>query len=388
MNHPHLAPAFLLVLTVIIDPAVADDGNTLGTATPIQPGTYEANLTNGDVDWFRFTVASTGLVAIYTQGLTDTKLEVFNAAGTNLYLTTDNRGNGDHNFEKVERFAPGTYYLKVGAGRLGSPTGDYTLTLRTQESAPLVTSSRFSGHLTRGQIDFVRVPVERQGLLEVYTTGTTDTDGELYNSAGTSLYHNRESGGAGHNFLIQRESQMPGEYLFLVRGGRLGSPTGAYEGFVLRPSLAEPLVEGAHLRSLAPMGDIDHFVFNVVSRGEVRLWTTGGTDTKAWLYNPVGIPIYPVHDSGGSGSNFSLTRVLDPGSYYLRISTGSQGGASGDYLLHLDLPGGPPAVSTQKAALHRKLTIAKKKLRNARSIAARKQLKRTIATLLRRIRGI
>ncbi|MCB1202964.1 MAG: PPC domain-containing protein [Verrucomicrobiae bacterium] len=384
---PFLA-AVLFGLALGTHPAAADDGNTLGSATPVPPGSYEADLTGGDVDWFSFSVTSTGLVAIFTQGATDTKLEVYNSAGTNLYLTTDNRGGGDYNFEKVERFLPGTYYLKVSAGRLGSPTGPYTLTLRTQESAPLVTSSGFTGYLTRGQIDFVKVPVERQGLLEVYTTGSTDTDGELYNSSGTSLYHNRESGGAGYNFLIQRESQIPGEYLFLIRGGRLGTPTGPYEGFVLRPSLAEPVTEGAYPHSLTPLGDIDHFVCTVETAGEVRFWTTGTTDTKAWLYNSAGTQLYPVADSGGTGDNYFLEKSLDPGIYYLRVAAGGRGSGSGDYVLHLDLPGVASPASLQRAALVRKLAIAKKKLRVSRSAATEKGLKRSIATLLRRLRSI
>lgn len=294
----------------------------------------------------------------------------------------------DYNFEKVARFSPGSYYLKVSAGRLGSPTGTYALTLRTQESAPLVTSSSFSGYLNHGQIDFVRVPVERQGLLEFYTTGTTDTDGELYNSSGTNLYHNRESGGAGYNFLIQRESQASGEYLFLIRGGRLGSPSGAYEGFILRPSLAEPIVEGAFPRSLSPLGDIDHFVFTVANPGPVSLWTTGTTDTKAWLYNSAGNPISTVSDGGGAGYNFAMTQSLLPGDYYLRVAAGIRGNTSGNYLLHPDLPGGTPGAAAMNSHLYRELAAAKKKLKAARSGAAKKTLKRKISSLIRRIRAL
>jgi hypothetical protein len=60
-----LAP-LLLGLALGVHPVAADDGNTLGSATPIAPGIYEAGLTSGDVDWFYFSLASTGLVAIYT----------------------------------------------------------------------------------------------------------------------------------------------------------------------------------------------------------------------------------------------------------------------------------------------------------------------------------
>jgi|APTNR8051073442_1049403.scaffolds.fasta_scaffold08791_2 hypothetical protein len=383
---------YLIGLMNLAATCFADDGNTLATATTIVPGTISASLTSGDVDWFKFTVDSVGMVAIYTEGPVDTRGLVCNSAGVSaLYGGTF--GNGDnnghnYNFLIVHKVFPGTYYLQVNTGWTGSQTGDYSLTLRTQESSPVITGSSFSGTLTAGQIDFVRIPVESIGLYEFYTTGSIDTYASLYDQAGSYLYIGDDNNGAANNFHIYEQDLDPGEVLMVIGSRGIGAQASPYEGHVLRPSLAEPIGEGSHARSLSPIGDVDHFLFIMPARGEVRVWTTGTTDTDGSIYNSVGRNPYFVNDISASDRNFSMTRTLDPGIYYVRVRAGAYGNPTGNYQLHLDLPGGPFVANAPNTSVQRELAIAQRQLKAARSPGAKKKLKRKIASLLRRIAGL
>jgi hypothetical protein len=406
---------FLVALVIGIipaSPATADDGNVFGSATAISPGTRSASLTSGDVDWFRFNVSTTGLVAIYSQGLTDVRAGLYDSAGTYLYISDNDNGH-NYNFSIKRQLNPGTYYIKVEPGYSGAVIGNYTLTLRTQESAPWVAASTFNGNLSSGQIDFFRVRTTRTGLFEVYSTGLTDTRCEIYDSAGTYQYWSDDDNGANYNFHFSRAAFQPGEFLIVVQAGFSGALTGAYEGFVLHPDLAEAVSDGSYARTLSPLGDVDHFKFTVPVRGEVRVWTTGSTDTRAEIYDEVGVYQYISDNDSGAGYNFSMVRTLDPGDYYLRVLAGYSGNASGNYQLEIDLPTayvpdpndpinpnpdpdgaggggqpGPDQAAILKAALVRQMTTLKKQLQRTGSPTMKRKLQKRIAILARRIRAL
>ena len=309
----------------------ADDGDTLETATPISPGKRNASLTSGDDDWFVFTLSSTGLIALYTEGDVDTRGRLYDSGGVQ-FEGNHNDGYG-RNFYLREKLNPGTYYLRVSEGTQGPFTGDYSLTLRTQESAPLITGSGFEGNRTAGQVDFYRIPVERLGLLETYTTGLTDTDARLYDQAGVNVLNERGSG-IGDNFHLIKPACLPGTYLLVIEGGERGNPVGAYCGFLLRPNLAERFDGSPLARQLDPVGDVDHFEFFVRSRQEVSFYTTGLVDTECHIYNSGGRMVAGGRSNNeGPGYNFWRRETLDPGTYVLRIFGGRFGSPGGIYRL-------------------------------------------------------
>lgn len=380
-----------LFLSIGSSSALAEEGNTLSTATPINPGTLDATLTAGDVDWFKFEVMQTGLVAIYSQGNVNLSMWVYNESG--YQLDYNNNSGADYNFWSYRQYGPGIYFIRVeatGGYSSGAQTGDYTLTLRTQESAPLITDSNVSGQLTRGSIDFYRIPVEQTGLLEIYTTGTTDTTGILFNEAGDRVPNMfNANSGAGSNFHLSRTPTQPSTYLLMIYDG--GSVVGAYEAFILRPRLAEELTESPLTRNLAPLGDVDHFTFEVPEYGTVRFWTTGAIDTRCQLYDSVGVLVPNTYNNNsGDGYNFDSQTTLQPGRYYLRVASSTGGNPQGPYQIHLDLPGlNRNEIRAARIKVGREIKNVKKALKQAKKNRKKskvKSLTRKLTLLKKRLR--
>lgn len=85
--------------------------------------------------------------------------------------------------------------------------------------------SATSGRIETGQdVDFFRFQVPSRGSVEIRTSGSLDTLGALYDSSGTRLATNDDSG-SGYNFRIVR-TLSAGTYYVAVQS--YGSGTGAY----------------------------------------------------------------------------------------------------------------------------------------------------------------
>lgn len=376
----------------------SDDGDSRSTATWILPGTRAASLSQGDYDYFRFRVTKAGRVAVYSEGFVDTRATLLDEGGNQIAL--DDQGAAQNNFFLNQVLSPGTYFIEVRSGyAISAPkTGDYRMTLRTQESAPFVDGSTFSGELTAGSVDFYRIKVDQVGLFETYTTGTTNTGGYVYNEVGTLVGSHDVQNHA--NFHFEREGFQPGTYLLMVRGGWRYSysppASGPYQGFVLRPSLAETLTEAPLDRSLDPVGDVDHFAFVVPEYGEVRVWSEGNLDTQMQLYDGVGRSVNGGYSNdSGVGYNFDWRMTLQPGRYLARVSAGNRGSRDPreTYRIRLDLPGVPkdPDVridepqnptAAKRRALVRQIGITKRALR----VAKKRRLVAKVRSLTNRVR--
>lgn len=79
--------------------------------------------------------------------------------------------------------------------------------------------------------------------------------------------------------------------------------------------------------------DFDYFIFELGSQSSVTLETTGSTDTYGVLYDEDGLRL-DEDDDGGFGTNFSITKTLSAGRYFVRVEGSS--GAEGSYSLDLD----------------------------------------------------
>lgn len=81
-------------------------------------------------------------------------------------------------------------------------------------------------------------------------------------------------------------------------------------------------------------GDIDMFRFVLTERKLCTFWTTGDADTFGTLYQLASKQTKLLSaDAGGDNRNFSLTRVLDPGTYIVEVK-GANADVAGDYTLH------------------------------------------------------
>ena len=209
-----------------------DDDDSPATAIPLAVGaSIEGELSAGDSDYFRVTVASPGTLMASTTGSTDTYGSIEDSSGNVLHENDD--GGEGRNFRVSAVVEPGTYYIRV-RGFDPSSTGDYTLTLQMEEDSagsgetplddddspataiPLAVGASIEGELSAGDSDYFRVTVASPGTLMASTTGSTDTYGSIEDSSGNVLHEN-DDGGEGRNFRVSAVVE-PGTYYIRVRG--------------------------------------------------------------------------------------------------------------------------------------------------------------------------
>ncbi|MBI5040189.1 MAG: matrixin family metalloprotease [Gammaproteobacteria bacterium] len=65
--------------------------------------------------------------------------------------------------------------------------------------------------------------------------------------------------------------------------------------------------------------DVDVFRIRLASRGRMTLRTNGGTDTVGTLYSSTGAVLAANNDGCGNGVNFCLARMLNAGTYYVKV---------------------------------------------------------------------
>ena len=85
-------------------------------------------------------------------------------------------------------------------------------------------------------------------------------------------------------------------------------------------------------------GDIDYFRFDLPSSGQLRVYSTGNTDTYGTLYR--GSSRIATNDDGGTRTNFGIVRgQAESGTYYIEVR-GFSPSTTGAYRLHVELSGG------------------------------------------------
>ncbi len=201
-------------------PIGEDHGDTIADASLIQaPATIAASLERGgDVDVFRFELATEGTVRVYTTGGTDT-LGTLTRAGSSFRVRDDDSGDLLNFSITAQGAQPGTYYVQVPGFRT-STTGTYTLHVVTVGGAlgaadvvlPLITEAD-----NRRQQGFVRVinASTRSGVVRI---DAVDDMGRRFGPAALSL-----AAGQSRNFNsrdLERGNASVG-----VHGG-VGSGTG------------------------------------------------------------------------------------------------------------------------------------------------------------------
>ena len=98
----------------------------------------------------------------------------------------------------------------------GGTTGDHG---NDRASATTVgIPSTTTGTITAGDRDYFRIDVSQAGSLRLRTTGNTDTYGTLFDSGGSKITEDDDSGPPRRNFLIVQGSVDVGAYYLEVRG--------------------------------------------------------------------------------------------------------------------------------------------------------------------------
>lgn len=197
--------------------------------------------------------------------------------------------------------------------------------------------------------DWFMIRLDTPTDFAVYTTGSLDTVGELYDTYGVDRITREgryapvaedDDGGTGLNFRIDHKGR-PGstgiDLLFWVRVQSYGHATGGYVlNLELRDDSSAPssddhgntissasrLEIGFVLDGRIEQSD-DEDYFRVESDGlqHLEIFTTGGTDTYGYLLQQNGDQVYTVarDNNSGTGRNFRIQARVSAGTYYLKV---------------------------------------------------------------------
>ena len=240
---------------------------TLHIISVVTPGsTVNGTLTAGGTDHFQFTLAGAQSLAIYTTGDIDVTGNLLGSDGT--LLATDENGGGEGNFRIDRLLAAGTYFIQVTGADM-SVQGGYTLNLELPNITTVQLDSTTEASLAAGASDYFQFTLERSQLLAIYTSGEGNLTGRLYDSDGTFLTTDEDSGGGG-NFRFNR-SLDAGTYLIEVSGADI-SVQGGYTLHIKVPSITTVMDLSIIARTL-PVGGVDYFQFTLTDPAWASIYT-------------------------------------------------------------------------------------------------------------------
>ena len=347
-----------------------DHGNTISTATTLGLGSSLAGRIDPGFDEDVFKLDLSGAsgnthVWIYTTGSLDTLGGLYDRRGTVLYANDDTTSGGvvvDTNFRIPRTLAPGVYYVAVFSAD-GTTTGNYTLHAKADDHGvyfldtvtTLRLDSPIAGRIDPGfdgdlfKLDLSGAPGNTH--VWVYTTGTFDTWGGLYDSRGDRLRYNDDVTRGGEvvetNFRIP-VTLAPGVYYVGVFSAVRGA-TGDYTLYAMADDHGYFLDTATTLRldsSIAgridPGFDADLFKLDLSGASgttDVWIYTTGSLDTRGWLYDSNADLLAFNQDSfiEGREDGFHIRRRLSSGVYYIEVQswlTADGDYATGHYTLH------------------------------------------------------
>ena len=306
------------------------------TAPPLSPrrlaldGTSQESVieTQEDADLYRFEVTEATGVLLYTTGLHDTEGALLDSQGREI--VADDDGGESGNFEIFSVIRPGEYYLQVTAPFEFS-AATYALQAEGKPVLPIplsLTGSPRTG-ATEGPDDAEIYHVNVHEVAEVvfYTTGRLNTAALLFGADGRV-----PTGALGDQGDFRLGTLLwPGDYYMVVGA----SPGGSYALHVESTALnLVPMRLGgpAKGRAIESPPSADCFHVEVSGLTAAAIYSTGGLNTAARLYDPDGREV-AANDDGGEGFvNFRISAVLfRPGNYLLRVSSSS--GSAGTYTL-------------------------------------------------------
>ena len=202
----------------------------------------------------------------------------------------------------------------------------------TPESATVILIGEMTeGEIeTSGDVDIFEITISRRGVLTVYTEGSTDTEGVIYNSD-NSFEESDDDSGEGWNFQIEVNIE-PGTYYIEVSGW--GESTGQYElhsALVVTDDHGDDQETATEISSSAVSwnydtpgkinlsSDVDVFQIETEHFSRITVYTEGSTDTIGSLKYENGDLAEENDDSTVEDKNFHISNTFDPGIYYLFV---------------------------------------------------------------------
>ena len=201
-------------------------------------------------------------------------------------------------------------------------------------ATPVDLGSSTDGSLSEGDEDLFVIEMSDSGTLTVYTTGSTDTYGFIFDSSGNVLEEN-DDGGEGWNFRVSA-SVSAGTYYIQVGGFETGDYT-LHVQVQVQVQEADDTLEGATEVSLGSSTDgslseedTDYFRVTMTGSGILTVSTTGSVDTEGAILDSSGTVLARDSDSG-EGWNFRVSVPVSAGTYYIAVE--GWGSDTGDYTL-------------------------------------------------------
>jgi hypothetical protein len=211
-----------------------------------------------------------------------------------------------------------------------------TVTIGTDEGNAVVMNRTIHDN---NDEDFFLIVPEQDGRLTVETTGSIDTFMYLYNAETRAEISSNDDGGSGTNARIRQNVQAGQRYIAKVKGYS-SSHTGSY-GFRAylqvqarqtqdefepdnEPSQAKTIEIGTpQQHSFHNSDDVDWVKFEVKDAGRYTIRTRGVNSNRLDTY----IELFDANvrsiaddDDGGESFDSRLSRRLDAGTYYLKVS--------------------------------------------------------------------
>jgi len=177
-----------------------------------------------DNEYLRVHIPKSGTLEIFTTGI-DTYGELIDNDGKTLSSDGDD-GRNFHLFQSVDVLPYGKYYYLLVRNLRPEIKGPYTLVARLaangeqgnspDTATPIDYDSTTAGDIyPSGENDFFRLDIPMNGILELTTTGNTDTYGDLLSSEPRQIAADDDSGD-GRNFRIT-QPVTAGTYYVRVR---------------------------------------------------------------------------------------------------------------------------------------------------------------------------
>ena len=220
----------------------------------------------------------------------------------------------------------------------------------TVDTATVLVGARTSqGTLTSGDVDVFAIQAPAGHSVVVYTTGTTDTVGDLLRDG--AQIATDDTSGDGPNFRlgfiasdsahhVRVEGWSPtstGAYTLHVE---VTAPTNTGDDHGDHLSQATVITGSTSVGGTLTPGDADYFLLDVAEGSTVTIGTSGTTDTVGdHLIDGIQVA---TDDTSGEGPNFELTFVATSASHAVRVE-GWRATTQGAYTLNVDVE---PPVST------------------------------------------
>ena len=179
-------------------------------------------------------------------------------------------------------------------------------------------------------VDYFEVVVHRRGTIEVYTSGSLDTTGQL-TSEELDIDISDDDSGENSNFSLTTDVE-PGVYYIRVEG--YSDSTGDYTLHVEFEEnddhgdtrhTATIVSSSARAWQYSTVGhleistDIDVFEITLWSNATITIYTEGDTDTSGLLTDYNGFDLLENDDADEDDSNFTLSGDVEVGTYFLFV---------------------------------------------------------------------